>query len=301
MKKPMIVDATTSLVTARSYLFVPGDNTKMLSKAFERRADALIADLEDAVAPSQKTAARKIIASWMASLESTPGEVWVRVNNTDDLEGDIRGVFNPLLTGLMIPKIESPGEIERISALLDKLEEEAGQKAGQVRLLPIIETTAALLAVEFLARGPRVHQLMIGELDLGAELGVDPTDSLAFLPLRMQVVVASAAAGVNPPLGPVSPDFADLQSLRTETEVLARQGFGSRPAIHPAQVPIFNEVFTPSPDAAGRAQRQIDLYDAALAEGKGAVTDENGHMVDEAVVRVARRTLERARRAGDTS
>ena len=136
---------------------------------------------------------------------------------------------------------------------------------------------------------------MIGELDLSAELGIDPHNSAALAPLRMQVVVASAALGLEPPLGPVSPDFRDLDGLRRDTTVLAGLGFGSRPAIHPAQVPIFNDVFSPSPEAVAEAKKLIALYEAALADGRGAVTDADGHMVDEAVVRVARRTLERAR------
>ena len=136
---------------------------------------------------------------------------------------------------------------------------------------------------------------MIGELDLSAELGIDPTNQLALLPLRMQIVVVSAALGLEAPLGPVSPDFRDLETLRQETEELAGLGFGSRPAIHPLQVPVYNEVFGPSPEVVARARKLVSLYDSALAEGRGAVTDDEGHMVDEAVVRLARRVLDRAR------
>jgi citrate lyase subunit beta/citryl-CoA lyase len=135
---------------------------------------------------------------------------------------------------------------------------------------------------------------MIGELDLSAELGIEPSNTDALLPLRMQVVVVSAALGLEPPLGPVSPDFRDLEGLRRESELLAGLGVGSRPAIHPAQVAVFNEVFSPSAEAVAEAGRLVELYEAALAEGRGAVTDDDGHMVDEAVVRVARRIMARA-------
>jgi citrate lyase subunit beta/citryl-CoA lyase len=136
---------------------------------------------------------------------------------------------------------------------------------------------------------------MIGELDLSAELGIDPTNQMALLPLRMQIVVASAALRLEAPLGPVSPNFRDLETLRDETEELASLGFGSRPAIHPVQVPVYNEVFGPSPEVVARARKLVSLYDSALAEGRGAVTDDEEHMVDEAVVRLARRVLDKAR------
>jgi citrate lyase subunit beta/citryl-CoA lyase len=138
--------------------------------------------------------------------------------------------------------------------------------------------------------------MMIGELDLGAELGVDPTATEAMMPLRMEVVVASAAAGIAPPLGPVLADFRDLDELAVDTRRLARQGFGSRPAIHPAQVAVINAAFTPGPVEVARARRMVEMYEAALAAGKGAATDQDGRMVDEAVIRVARRVLDAARR-----
>lgn len=285
-------------MSARSYLFVPGDRQDMLEKASQRGADAIIADLEDAVAPARKVEARATVIAWLSGLSEPAFEVWVRVNHTRDLlEDEIRALTNPGLTGLMVPKIHSVEELREIAELLDGLESEAGLPAGMVGLLVIVETARGMLAVNDLARAPRVRQLMIGEMDLGAELGADPTDAQAFLPLRMQLVVASAVAGIEPPLGPVSPDYRDLEALREETRGLARLGFRSRPAIHPAQVPVINDVFTPDRTQVERARRLVELYDAALAAGRGAATDDEGHMVDEAVVRVARRLLETARRA----
>jgi citrate lyase subunit beta/citryl-CoA lyase len=132
---------------------------------------------------------------------------------------------------------------------------------------------------------------MIGEIDLAAELGVDLDDEDVLVPLRLQVVVASAAAGLLPPLGPVSPDFRDLAALATGTARLRRMGFGARPAIHPAQVPVFNQVLGPDPDELAEAGRLIELYERGLAAGRGVVLDDRGRMIDEAAVRVARRIL----------
>lgn len=285
-------------MTARSYLFVPGDRPDMLAKAGQRGADAVIADLEDAVAPAGKVGARATVAAWLDELVRPDFEPWVRINsNAEMVAGDLAAVFRPHLYGVMIPKVRSVEELAAVGDLLSEHESATGRTTGEVKLLPIVETAPGLLAVGELARAARVHQLMIGEFDLGAELGTDPAYEAAFVPLRMQLVVASAAAGIEPPLGPVSPDFQDLESLRDETLRLLRLGFGSRPAIHPAQVPVFNEVMSPTPAETERAGRIVDLYEQALADGRGAVTDDHGHMVDEAVVKVARRVLETAARA----
>ncbi len=284
---------------ARSYLFVPGDRQEMLAKAGQRGADAVIADLEDAVAPARKAAARRVVAGWLSALVEPAFAPWVRVNATPELlEDDLEAVFAQQLFGVMVPKVRAVDELLAVADLLGRLESASGRPPGEVKLLPIVETARGLLAVHDLAAAPRVHQLMIGEFDLGAELGIDPAGEDAFLPLRMQVVVASAAAGLEPPLGPVAPDFRDLDALRDETRRLARLGFGSRPAIHPAQVTVFNEVLTPGPEDVERARRVVELYERALADGRGAVRDDRGRMVDEAVVKVARRVLETARRTG---
>jgi len=290
-----------SPMTARSFLFVPGDRPDMLARAGGRDADAVIADLEDAVAPSGKVAARQIVAAWLDKLVEPSFEPWVRVNSTPELlESDVASSFRPHLSGIMVPKVRSVEELVAVSDQLGRLESASGRRLGAVRLLPIVETAAGLLAVNALARAPRVCQLMIGEFDLAAELGLDPAFEDALVPLRMQVVVASAAAGIAQPLGPVSADYRDLDSLADQTRRLARLGFGSRPAIHPAQVEVFNSVLTPSADEVERARRLVARYEAGLAEGRGAVTDEDGHMLDEAVVKVARRVLDAARR-GDVS
>lgn len=282
-------------MSARSYLFVPGDRPAMLAKAAHRGADALIVDLEDAVAPSSKAAARVITAAWLAGLAGPTPPVWVRVNNVPGLlEDDIAAVLHPRLRGLMIPKVAAAAELETIAARLGEAEAAAGVEADAIRLLPIIETARGLLAVAEIATAPRVERLMIGELDLGADLGVDATDEVALVPLRLQVVVASAAAGIAAPLGPVAPDYRDLEALADDTRRLHRQGFRSRAAIHPAQVPIYNDVFTPSTAEVARAQRLVELYETAHAAGRGAVVDEDGRMVDEAVARAARRVIETA-------
>jgi citrate lyase subunit beta/citryl-CoA lyase len=142
---------------------------------------------------------------------------------------------------------------------------------------------------------PRVLRLAIGRADLAGELGlgVDPEGD-EFRPLLLQLVVASAAAGIAPPVAPTSTDFRDLGALRDSTERLLSLGFRGRSAIHPAQLETINAVFTPSAAAVARAERLVATFEAAERAGLGVITDEDGRMVDVAVVRSARELLSRA-------
>ena len=266
-------------MTARSYLYVPADRPEMLAKAAERGADALIVDLEDAVAPSRKPEARRILADFL------PGsmETWVRVNNHPDLLADDLAA-SAGAAGIVLAKAEP----ETLSQALS---------LTSLPLTPLVETAAGLLAAVELASTDGVVRLAIGEADLGAELGVTlGDDGTEMLYARSQLVVASAAAGIDAPMGPVLTDFRDHDSLRRSSEALARLGFGSRPAIHPAQVHIINESFTPTPEQVADARGLIEAFEAALAAGAG-VGATDGVMFDEAVVRQARRVLDRARGA----
>jgi citrate lyase subunit beta/citryl-CoA lyase len=283
-------------MVARTYLFVPGDRPEMLAKSERRGADAVIVDLEDAVAPSVKEAAREAMASWLTTPRQG-GERWVRVNPGEALVDDVAAIAEAgaapavHIDGIMLPKVRSAVDVITAVGVLDRA------RLGEARVIVLIETARAVLAVAEIATAPRVHQMMIGEMDLGSELGIDPS-SPAWLPIRLQLVVASAAAGIEAPLGPVDPDFADPERLRAETRALYDIGFRSRPAIHPAQVPVFNEALTPSPDEVAEAERLVGAFDAAVADGRGAFADVDGRMIDEAMVKVARATLESARRAG---
>ncbi|MFI6817535.1 HpcH/HpaI aldolase/citrate lyase family protein [Nonomuraea sp. NPDC050328] len=266
----------------RSALYVPGDQPAKLAKALERGADALIVDLEDAVAPAAKARARAEVADWLRALPADPGcEIWVRINPGEPGHADLRAVALPTVTGVCVAKTESAAELVALAALLDD--------APWIGLCPLLESGAAVLAAAEIARAPRVRRLQLGEADLRADLGIEPgPDERELLWARSQVVAAGAAARIGPPLGPVSPDFRDLDRLRASTEALRRLGFRGRACIHPAQVAVVNEVFTPAAEEVDRARALIARFEAAEA---GVVLDEAGRMVDEAVVRQARRLL----------
>jgi citrate lyase subunit beta/citryl-CoA lyase len=262
-----------------SYLYVPGDRPERFSKALASDADAVIFDLEDAVAlPAKADALDAVVAHLQQPADRA--EQWVRINTGERGRADLDAVADlPGLTGIFIPKATR--------AALDDL-----ATIADVARCALIETAAALLELPAIVAAESVAALAMGEVDLAADLGVDPSPNEHELwPLRMQVVVASAAAGRQGPIGPVSTDIKDLYGLGHSTEALRRAGFGARQAIHPAQVPVINLAFTPT-------SKEIDRAEALLARAQsdeGVWVDESGRMVDEAVLRSARRTLARRR------
>ncbi|MFQ5554264.1 MAG: HpcH/HpaI aldolase/citrate lyase family protein [Acidimicrobiia bacterium] len=280
-----IPSGLTVLVSARSFLFVPGDQRARLDRCRERGADAVIIDLEDAVTPDRRDHALAIVAEWLAEQGAEGSDIWVRVSSVADTASQVAALPQERLAGIVIPKIRSAEELDLLPP--------------SPPVIGFIETAAAVLDVAAIARAEPVVRLVIGEADLGADLGLDPRGSGPAWPsLRTQVVVASAAAGLDQPLAPVHPDFTNLDAYRRGSEELQAAGYGGRACIHPAQVEIVNQVFTPSSEEVARAMRLVARYAEAVAAGDGVIVVDDGTMVDEAYVRTARRTLDRGRRAG---
>jgi citrate lyase subunit beta / citryl-CoA lyase len=287
------VPEITPASAARSYLYVPADRPDLLARATSRGADALILDLEDAVPVEAKERARKTLANWLTEPPDTACQLWVRVN-PDVARDDLAAVITPHVTGIVVPKAE-PSLLSQLDQLLAGHEQALGFSQGRFLLLPLIETAHGLLSASSLAAAPRVARLGIGEADLAAELGMQPGPARAELvPLRLQIVIASAAQGIGRPVGPTSLDFRDLASLRDTTAGLLRLGFRARTAIHPAQVATINEVFTPAEAEIARARAIVAAFEAAHCRGSGITVDEEGMVLDLAVVRTARETLARA-------
>jgi len=267
----------------------------MLAKVLDRGADAVIVDLEDAVAPSKKGLARRIVADWLAGLggaEQLPAQVWVRVNPGPLLADDVAAIVSSPIIGVYLAKAEAGAPMAAIDEALSRGEQAAGLNAGSVQVCPLLESARAVVQIAQVAAAPRVVRLGVGEVDLAAELGIEAgPDGTELDYIRSQVIVHSAAAGLAAPVGPVWTDIPDAVGLRRSSERLRRMGFGGRACIHPAQVAVVNEVFSPGPDEIAAARQLVDLFEAAIAAGDGVVTDALGRMLDEAVVRAARRTL----------
>jgi len=274
-------------VPARSYLYVPGDRPDRLAKAADKAGDAVIADLEDAVAASRKDEALATVLRWLPAVPAGI-EVWVRIGAGPRAAKELTAVgSHDRLDGVILAK----ASVEAVAAA-------AAILPPRVRIGGLVETAQAVLELAALARHPRVTQLGIGEADLAAELGIARDEMSVLGPLRAQLVVASAAAGIHAPTAPVHLDVRDLTGLRESTEALKRAGFGARSAIHPDQVAVIEEVFTPSPEEVARARDVVEAWDAAVAAGTAVAVDGHGQFVDEAVVRPARRILEIATRLG---
>lgn len=268
----------------RSYLYVPGDRPAMLAKAVGRGADALIVDLEDAVPPAAKADARTAVAAWLRA-GPRPVPVWVRVNAGPERAADLDALAGiPTLAGVVLAKTGGRDDVWSASAVL-----------GETPLMPLLETAAAVFDAREIARQPNVRQLQIGEVDLAGELGVEPgSDEVELATARSLVVMASAAAGIDPPVGPVSRIFDDAAALAASTRRVKRLGFVGRACIHPAQIAVVHEVFTPTPAEVHAARAAVE----ALAGG-GVAVDAEGRMIDPAVLPAARRTLAFAERAAD--
>jgi citrate lyase subunit beta/citryl-CoA lyase len=277
-----------SVAVPRSYLYVPGNASAKLTGAGRWGADALIFDLEDAVPLAEKEAARRGVA---AALETSAA--WVRINR-NALAEDLAAVVTGGLAGVVVPKAE-PAVLDEVDELLAAAERRSGRAPGSVPVMALLETAVGILDAARVASGPRVRRLGLGEADLVGELGLRPgPDRAELAPLRMQVVLASAAAGLPAPTGPVFTDLSPTADVATSTRALLALGFRARTAIHPKHVATINEVFTPTADEVAEARRIVE----ALG-GRGIAVDTTGHMLDSAVVRSAYEVLSRAGEVAD--
>ncbi|MBF6331162.1 HpcH/HpaI aldolase/citrate lyase family protein [Nocardia transvalensis] len=265
----------------RSALYVPGNRPELFDKALSGPADVVLLDLEDSVPVRDKDSARAEVAAWLRSIPAGRHRIWVRVNPGERGHEDIRAVAGPPVSALCLAKTESAAQVRAAEAMVRGHE--------QIRFCPLLESATAVLQAREIAAAQRVERLQLGEADLRADAGIDPgPDDLELLAIRSHLVLVSAAAGIEPPLAPVSTDFRDLGALRTSTEALARLGFRGRACIHPAQIPVVNDVFTPTPAELAAARTLVARFEAARG---GVVLDDKGRMVDIAVVRAARRLL----------
>ena len=266
-----------------------------MHNALSSGADAVVFDLEDSVAPVDKAGAREAVGRLIGNLEGgPPAEIHVRVNRRGDGYDptELSVVLRPGLAALRLPKCESASEVRAVEAMLDDLESERGIEDGTVRLYPTIESAAGVVAAtEIAAAGRRVACLVFGSADFAASIGVSDPPFEATLMARSTLVLACAAAGVGSPVDGAFLHVADLEGLRVHSHRVRALGFKGKSAIHPRQLPVLHEAFTPSTDEVERALRVI----AATEGGKNTgVVD--GAFVDPPVIAQARAVVDLARR-----
>ena len=281
----------------RSLLFVPGDSERKFEKAAGSSADALILDLEDSVAPSQKAAARAHVAGLIDRGEKRGWSLFVRVNALDSglTLDDLAAVVRPGLDALMIPKANGAADVERIANYLDALEARAGMALGSVKLMIVAtETAKAMFALgSYAPAHPRLLALTWGGEDLAAALGAtanreeDGAWTFPYQVARAQCLFAASAADAAA-IDTVYVDFRDMDGFERDCRRSRRDGFTGRMAIHPDQVAAINRCYAPSPAEIARAQRIVAAFEANPGAGALGI---DGQMVDIPHLKAARKIL----------
>ena len=284
------------MVLLRSLLFVPGNQPRMLQKALGLAPDAYVPDMEDSVPLAEKEEAREVTASFLAGLARTGKLVIPRVNSLESglLKDDLDSVLGAEIYGVSVGKISSAGQIHAVAGILTGLEKRSGLPSGTVKLIPWIETAIAIVnAYEICKASPRVVAVAFGAEDFTNDMGVTRSEeeSQTAYP-RAAVAIAARAADV---LALDTPYFKlrDLEGLAGDASKARSYGFRGKFAIHPEQIEIINQAFSPSAEEVDRARREVEAFEAAQEAGRGS-TSLDGMVIDVPVVRRARKLLEQA-------
>jgi citrate lyase subunit beta / citryl-CoA lyase len=278
----------------RSLQYVPAHVEKYVSSAHTRGADAIILDLEDSVPVDQKAAARSAITGAAAQCAQGGADIIVRINRPDDLAAeDIAAAVGPAVAALSLPKVESVGHLLHLDAQVSAVEARLGMRHGHTRFWVLIESAAGFLDMAAIARGsPRVIAMTLGGEDFAADVGMEPSEDTLMLP-KQQMIIAAAAAGVMP-LGVIggTTRFDDPQGYLAMAQRSRRFGFVGSSCIHPSQIPLLNQAFSPSAEEVAWAERVIVGDAEAQAAGRAAFSLD-GKMIDIPIVGRARALLAR--------
>ena len=277
----------------RSLIFVPGNRPNMLERALGFNADVTMVDLEDSVPPGEKVTARDVAREWVPRLRNEGHRVMVRVNSLDTglTRDELETLVSPDLAGISLGKAESPQELQDADQLITSLESSAGVEAGHIKLIPWIENAPAVMdPFRMATASTRIIAIAFGAEDYTNDIGIQRTDTgeeVYFA--RAQTAVAAHAARVacldSPFVG-----FRDPDGLREDIRVIRQLGFTGKFAIHPAQIDIINESFTPSEEEVDYARKVVDAFRQAESIGRGSA-DLDGRMIDVPVFKRAENLL----------
>ena len=278
----------------RSLLYVPVNVEKYVEKAHTRGADCILLDLEDSVPAAEKDNARKLVAQAAGRVRRGGADVVVRINRPDALASrDLEASVGPEVNGIAVTKVDDAAHLRRLDEFVAKLEKQRGLAPGHTRFIAMVETPAAFFRMpEIAAAVDRTVALDIGGEDFALENGMEPTEETLLMP-KQHMIFAARAAGIMP-LGYIASvaSFGDLEAFRRMVKRSRQYGFLGASCIHPAQVTIVNEEYSPSPEEVAHAKRVIEGNARAAAEGRASFAID-GNMVDVPVVRRAERLLER--------
>ena len=278
----------------RSLLYVPVNVEKFVEKAHTRGADVLQLDLEDAVPPAEKERARTLVEKNAARVRRGGADVVVRINQPLSLAvRDLEHSVCPDVDGIAITKADSASHVKLLDQLVSELEAKRGMKAGHTKFIVMIETADAFTRIDEIPRAsPRVVAMNIGGEDFALDLNAQPDDDVLLHP-KQRMIIAARAAGVMPLgfIGTVA-DFSDWEKFRLMVRRARRFGFDGAGCIHPGQVKIVNEEYTPSTEEVAYARKVIQMDKEAQAAGRGSFQID-GKMIDIPVVVRAERLIRR--------
>lgn len=280
----------------RTMLFVPGNRPSWLDKGVASNPDAIVLDLEDSVPEREKAQARKLVSDAVAGYKGGRPLLYVRTNHGKHLPNweDLECVVQPGLTGLFVPKAETPTDVELWSRMVSELEERAGIPIGTVRFVVALETALAAHHAFEIADHARVQTIVSSaakNADVARALGFRWTaGGLETLYFRSKAVIACRAAGKLFPIGGLWQDVHDLEGLRTFSQFNRQLGFTGEIVLHPSNVPVVNEVYSMSAEERAYFQGLIETFETAEREGKAAAIYRGEH-IDVAHVETARQLL----------
>jgi len=278
----------------RTMLFVPGNRPRMIEKARGlAELDAIIFDLEDAVPPAEKPAARSMVREAIDSGDFNRFKLFVRVNavSTNLLPDDLNAIVSPNLFGIVLPKVEDPEGVEAAHLMLLEREQRAGAAVGHTKILPIIETVPGVLGLPRIAGcSARFVGLSYGAEDFATDLGVERSrDGIEGLYPRVQIALYSRLTDVTA-VDSVFSDVNDDEGMEKDTLLAKQLGFRGKFLIHPKQIEMANRIFTPSVKEIEYARQVVAAYEDAEARGEASVAL-NGKMIDIPIVERARTLL----------
>jgi citrate lyase subunit beta / citryl-CoA lyase len=281
----------------RSWLFAPGNHPRRVEKALGFSADAVILDLEDAVAVAEKPATRATVVEALQGARSGLGYVRVNAYDTDFCYGDLCAVTAAGVDGIVLPKLESADQIRSVDWLVSQLERERGLAVGGLDIMPIIETGLGVSNVRAIAEaGTRIRRLSFGAGDYSKDMALNWTRGEAEMAhARAEIALASRAAGLQAPIDTVWIHIKEVDGCRMSAEAVRDMGYQGKLCIHPDQVDPVNEVFTPTSEDVTFAEKVVAAFEEAEAAGLASI-QLDGYFIDYPIVDQARRKLALIRR-----
>ncbi|NWG07180.1 MAG: CoA ester lyase [Chloroflexi bacterium] len=284
----------------RALLYMPGDDRRKIEKATTLGVDCICMDLEDGTALNKKAEARAIIAQAMKELDFGNSERCIRINSIGSgfEKDDLASALAARPDSIVVPKIESAEQVKWVSGQIESFELANGLAIGAIRILIGVETARGILNLKEIAEADkRLEAIIFGAEDYAASVGARRTKEANEVLYARSAVVAACAANDLQAIDMVYIDFRDLEGLRREAEQGAGFGFSGKQVIHPNQVPVVQEAFTPSDEEIAYAKRIVESFEASQKEGKGAYALD-GKMIDMPLLKNAQKVLERAKAGG---